>query len=145
MNGHQAPAPAVADHGHRRGSVSGQGRIQPRTNEKLPGCVASPSQLNSSRKGSKVSEQGRIHYSEYTDRDGHKKYATEIIADEVYFLDTKARAERRQQQKMLHLTEFHRSAGASGPFRLAVDRKIAAAINRSFGEFVSPVQHPRPD
>ena len=39
------------------------------------------------KKGSKVSVQGRIHYSEYTDRDGNKKYATEIIADEVYFLD----------------------------------------------------------
>ena len=39
------------------------------------------------KKGSKVSVQGRIHYSDYTDRDGNKKYATEIIADEVYFLD----------------------------------------------------------
>ena len=41
------------------------------------------------KKGSKVSVQGRIHYSEYTDRDGNKKYATEIIADEVHFLDSK--------------------------------------------------------
>jgi single-strand DNA-binding protein len=43
------------------------------------------------KKGSKVSVQGRIHYSEYTDRDGNKKYATEIIADEVYFLDSAKR------------------------------------------------------
>jgi single-strand DNA-binding protein len=43
------------------------------------------------KKSSKVSVQGRIHYSEYTDRDGNKKYATEIIADEVYFLDSAKR------------------------------------------------------
>ena len=45
------------------------------------------------KKGSKVSVQGRIHYSEYTDRDGNKKYATEIIADEVYFLDSAKKGE----------------------------------------------------
>ena len=43
-------------------------------------------------------------------------------------------------QMMLHLTEFHRSAGTSSPFRLAVDGKKTAPINRSFGIFVSPLQ-----
>ena len=42
---------------------------------------------------SKVSVQGRIHYSEYTDRDGNKRHATEIIADEVYFLDSAKKGE----------------------------------------------------
>jgi len=45
------------------------------------------------KKGSKVSVQGRIHYSEYTDRDGNKRHATEIIADEVYFLDSAKKGE----------------------------------------------------
>jgi len=45
------------------------------------------------KKGSKVSVQGRIHYSEYTDRDGNKRHATEIVADEVYFLDSAKKGE----------------------------------------------------
>ena len=45
------------------------------------------------KKGSKVSVQGRIHYSEYADRDGNKRHATEIIADEVYFLDSAKKGE----------------------------------------------------
>ena len=45
------------------------------------------------KKGSKVSVQGRIHYSEYTDRDGNKRQATEIVADEVYFLDSAKKGE----------------------------------------------------
>jgi single-strand DNA-binding protein len=45
------------------------------------------------KKGSKVSVQGRIHYSEYTDRDGNNRHATEIIADEVYFLDSAKKGE----------------------------------------------------
>jgi len=45
------------------------------------------------KKGSKVSVQGRIHYSEYTDRDGNNRHATEIIADEVYFLDSARKGE----------------------------------------------------
>ena len=45
------------------------------------------------KRGSKVSVQGRIHHSEYTDRDGNKRHATEIVADEVYFLDSAKKGE----------------------------------------------------
>ena len=45
------------------------------------------------KRGSKVSIQGRIHHSEYTDRDGNKRHATEIVADEVYFLDSAKKGE----------------------------------------------------
>ena len=45
------------------------------------------------KKGSKVSVRGRIHYSEYTDRDGNKRHATEIVVDEVYFLDSAKKGE----------------------------------------------------
>ncbi len=41
------------------------------------------------RKGMKVSVQGRLHYTKWTDTDGTDRYGVEIYADEVNFL-TKA-------------------------------------------------------
>ena len=42
------------------------------------------------RKGSKVSVQGRLHYSKWQAQDGTDKYGVEIYADEVGFLDRKS-------------------------------------------------------
>lgn len=47
------------------------------------------------KKGSKVSIQGRLHYSSWTDGDGAKKYGVEIIADNIELLD-KAPANTRR-------------------------------------------------
>jgi len=41
------------------------------------------------RKGSKVLVEGRLQTRSYDDKDGVKKYVTEIVAHEVKFLDTK--------------------------------------------------------
>lgn len=40
-------------------------------------------------KGRMAVVEGRIQVRDYTDRDGNKRYATEIIADNVYFGDSK--------------------------------------------------------
>lgn len=40
-------------------------------------------------KGRQVYIEGRIETSEYTDKDGVKKYSTEINAQEIQFLDSK--------------------------------------------------------
>ena len=37
-------------------------------------------------KGQLVSVQGRIHYTQWEDKDGVKRYGTEILADKVDFL-----------------------------------------------------------
>jgi single-strand DNA-binding protein len=42
------------------------------------------------RKGSKVSIQGRLHYSSWTGADGVTKYGVEILADSVDFLSPAA-------------------------------------------------------
>lgn len=42
-------------------------------------------------KGQLVSVEGRIHYTQWDDKDGHKRYGCEIIADKVDFL-SKGRA-----------------------------------------------------
>ena len=41
------------------------------------------------RKGSKISVQGRLHYSKWQAQDGTEKYGVEIYADEINFLDPK--------------------------------------------------------
>ena len=40
-------------------------------------------------KGSQVSIDGRIQTGSYTDKDGNKKYTTDVVADNVQFLDSK--------------------------------------------------------
>ena len=42
-------------------------------------------------KGSMIVVSGRLQISEYTDRDGNKRSSAEIVADNVYFGDSKRR------------------------------------------------------
>ena len=44
------------------------------------------------RKGSKVFVEGRIQTREWNDKDGNKRYTTEIVANSVQFLSTKGSA-----------------------------------------------------
>jgi single-strand DNA-binding protein len=45
------------------------------------------------KKGSKVFVEGRIQSRSYDDKDGQKRFITEIIASEVKFLDGKPKAD----------------------------------------------------
>ena len=45
--------------------------------------------------GSQVAIDGRIQTRSYDDQNGNKRYVTEVIADNVQFLDTKASREQR--------------------------------------------------
>ena len=45
--------------------------------------------------GSQVAVEGRIQTRSYDDQNGQKRYVTEVIADNVQFLDTKAAREQR--------------------------------------------------
>ena len=40
-------------------------------------------------KGSRVSIEGRIQTGSYTAQDGNKRYTTDVVADNVQFLDTR--------------------------------------------------------
>lgn len=40
-------------------------------------------------KGRAAIVEGRVQVREYTDRDGNRRYATEVVADNVYFSDSK--------------------------------------------------------
>ena len=48
------------------------------------------------KQGSQVAIDGRIQTRSYDDANGQKRYITEVVADNVQFLDTKAVTEKRQ-------------------------------------------------
>ena len=49
------------------------------------------------KQGSQVAIDGRIQTRSYDDQNGNKRYVTEVVADNVQFLDTKAQRESREQ------------------------------------------------
>ncbi|XP_077996990.1 single-stranded DNA-binding protein, mitochondrial-like [Glandiceps talaboti] len=48
-------------------------------------------------KGSRVYVTGKLDYSEYMDKQGHKVFSTSIIADDVIFLSTRRESQRDRQ------------------------------------------------
>ena len=48
-------------------------------------------------KGSKVSVEGRIQTGSFDDKDGNKRYTTDIVADNVEFLESKGQAQNRNE------------------------------------------------
>lgn len=46
-------------------------------------------------KGSLVSVEGRIQTGSYDDKDGNKRYTTDVVADAVQFLESKAQSQNR--------------------------------------------------
>jgi single-strand DNA-binding protein len=41
------------------------------------------------QKGSQTAIEGKLNSRSYEDKDGSKRYITEVVADELLFLDTK--------------------------------------------------------
>jgi single-strand DNA-binding protein len=50
-------------------------------------------------KGSKIAVEGEINNRSYDDRDGNKKYISEIIVREFEFLDSKPKEEKEETQE----------------------------------------------
>ena len=48
-------------------------------------------------KGSLVSVEGRIQTGSFNDKDGNKRYTTDVVADNVQFLESKNQVQKRQQ------------------------------------------------
>ena len=46
-------------------------------------------------KGSLVSVEGRIQTGSYDDKDGNKRYTTDIVADSVQFLESRSQSQNR--------------------------------------------------
>jgi single-strand DNA-binding protein len=50
-------------------------------------------------KGSMIAVSGRLQIREYTDRDGNRRTAAEVVADNVYFGDSKRRDDGEQSAR----------------------------------------------
>ena len=68
-----------------------QGQKQERTQWHRMVCYRKLAEIVESyvRKGSSVYIEGRIEYSEYTDKEGIKRYSTQIVANALRLLDKK--------------------------------------------------------
>ena len=53
-------------------------------------------------KGSQVAIDGRIQVSKYQDQSGQNRYRTEVVANNVQFLDTKASREQRVENNSVN-------------------------------------------
>lgn len=51
-------------------------------------------------KGSLVAIEGRIQTGSYDDKDGNKRYTTDVVADSVQFLESKAQSQNRVSSSM---------------------------------------------
>lgn len=49
-------------------------------------------------KGSLVSVEGRIQTGSFTDKDGNKRYTTDVVCDSVQFLESKAQSQARANE-----------------------------------------------
>jgi len=49
-------------------------------------------------KGSMVSVEGRIQTGSYTDKEGNKRYTTDVAADSVQFLESKGQSQARAKE-----------------------------------------------
>lgn len=56
--------------------------------------------------GSQVAIDGRIRTRSYDDQNGQKRYITEVVADNVQFLDTKAQREQRTSSQDVNPYSF---------------------------------------
>jgi single-strand DNA-binding protein len=48
-------------------------------------------------KGSEVAIEGKLTYNSYTDKDGNKKYSTEVVVNELLLLGKKAEVKKEEQ------------------------------------------------
>jgi single-strand DNA-binding protein len=62
-------------------------------------------------KGSLVGVSGRIQTRNYTNSQGNKVYVTEVVANEVQFLDTKKKESSNEQTNDFYDTQFDDDIG----------------------------------
>ena len=80
--------------------VSGSGENRKETTE-WHKCVCfaktADNAANYLRKGASVYVEGRLHTSTYDDKDGVKRYSTEVVVDQLKFLDRKDGGQRAER------------------------------------------------
>ena len=64
------------------------------------------------KKGSKVYIEGKLQTRKWTDKDGNDRYTTEIVANQMQMLDSKAESDKSQQGDAIPASEYGLNPGA---------------------------------
>ncbi len=83
-------------------------------------------------KGSQVSVEGRIQTGSYTAQDGSKRYTTDVVADNIQFLETRKQSEARGESATPYDFE-----GAPAPAETNNDVNIEDDPFADFGDNVA--------
>ena len=83
-------------------------------------------------KGSQVSVEGRIQTGSYTAQDGSKRYTTDVVADNIQFLETRKQSEARGESATPYDFE-----GAPAPTETNNDVNIEDDPFADFGDNVA--------
>ena len=65
------------------------------------------------RKGSSICLIGKIQNREWTDQNGQKRYATDIVADEAFFVDSKSEGQVYQAPPADYMAQQYQQMGAA--------------------------------
>jgi len=84
--------------------------------------------------GSQVAIDGRLQTRSYDDQNGNKRYVTEVVADNVQFLDTKASREQRSQTQNVNPYDFAQDLGNNESVSPAPTNDLQNDPFKDFGE-----------
>ncbi len=86
-------------------------------------------------KGSLVSIEGRIQTGSYDDKDGNKRYTTDVVADSVQFLETRSQSQNRGQFSNDNVSPYDYQGDTS--YNNAPDINVENDPFADFGDSVS--------
>lgn len=66
------------------------------------------------RKGSSILVEGKLDTRSWNDKDGNKRYVTEIVADAVYFVDSRAEAQMATAGSAAYIPEAYQMPQSGG-------------------------------
>lgn len=68
------------------------------------------------RKGSSICIVGQIQTRSWTDKDGKKQFATEVLADEAYFVDSKAESQPQSTPQSGYIPDAYTQTNTAPTF-----------------------------
>lgn len=79
-------------------------------------------------KGRQVYVEGKLHYNKWTDKQGIEKITTEILADEVAFLDSKGKSTSSEKTKTSKKEEFSKEKTYVGTDYCSYNDNLESAL-----------------
>lgn len=76
------------------------------------------------RKGSSICVVGSIQTRSWTDNNGNKRYATDVVADEVYFVDSKSEGKAESAPATNYMPESYAQPSAPNLEALSDDDEL---------------------